>query len=210
MTRNPDTLLGALRSRLQGQALVLVALAIPVILGMTALAVDLSGAWRAHARLVSGCELTKDSTLNSLNVVKFSDDPAASLLDLATDALSSDGFVGTFELTYYELPQSASGPSERWAGARLELRQTYRTLIAGVVGKDTLPVAAALSWSINPYSSSVVWRPPSVTCRTYRGSVSEDGTVSIESTKVLTEGDYDDLPSDLRAAIESVSAGEDR
>lgn len=191
------------RGHLEGQALVLFALALTCLCGMAALAVDASGAWRAHSRLVSACELAKDSHLNSLNAVKFSDDPAQASLDIVLDELESDGFQGTWELTYYELPESETGSADRFAGVRVELGQDYRTILAGVLGHQTIQVADALSWSVNPYSSSTVWRPSGVECRRYSGTCSASGGASVTASEDIPESAYGSLPQDLRDAISS-------
>lgn len=199
MTKAGNTLRGALA----GQALVIFAIALTCLCGMAALAVDASGAWRAHSRLVSCTELIKDAHLNSLNLIKFSDDPAAETLTIVTDELKNDGFQGTWKVIYFELPESETGEADRFAGVWVELHQEYRTILAGVLGFATLDVADGLAWSINPYSSSVVWRPDSVKCRVYEGATSSNGSTQVTSTREVPTSSYDTLPEDLRKAIET-------
>lgn len=194
---------GTLREALAGQALILFALSLTCLCGMAALAVDASGAWRAHSRLVSCTELIKDAHLNSLNLVKYSEDPAAETLTIVTDELKNDGFEGTWTVIYYELPESETGSADRFAGVWVELHQEYRTILAGVLGFETIDVADGLAWSINPYSSSVVWRPSDVRCRVYEGTTTNERGSSVTSTQEILESSYDTLPEDLREAIEA-------
>ncbi len=199
-----------LRRSLAGQALVMLALSLTALCGVAALAVDASGAWRAHARLVSSAELAKDSSLTSVNALKFSDDPAATAHDLVTDALAADGFCGSYEVTYYELPVSETGMADRFGGVRVELHQPYETLIAGVIGVTELDVACDLSWSVNPYSSSVVWRPSEEAFgRRYRGTIDQDGSVAVSDSVDLGPSDRDALPDDLEQAIGDAVSGRD-
>lgn len=194
---------------LRGQSLLMFALALTAIVALVGLAVDASGAYRARARLTATCELAKDSSLNSLNVVKFSDDPAAASLELVAAALAADGFQGEFELIYFELPADDTGSADRVAGVRVELGQSYRTLVAAVAGVDEIEVRAALSWSVNPYSSSIVWRPDDATSRRYRGAVGDDGSLTIESTEELSRSALQTLPRDLVEAIREAQSSVD-
>lgn len=200
------------RGALSGQALVMTALALVAILAVAALSVDLAGAFRASSRQSQTLELVKDASLNSLNATKFSNSPAHDLASSVASQLAADGYIGDYELWWYECSKAeiASGhaSTDRLIGVELVLSQTYRCGPAAVIGTYEVPVSSSKVWTMNPYSTTVVWRPNSVSGgnadgAVYRGHVGEGGTLSSQTETPTTRSA---LPRPLEDAISAANA----
>ena len=190
------------RRGLVGQSLVLMAIAAVTLFGASALAVDVSGAWRMGAASEQTLELAKDGSMGSLNATKFSDDPGQVTADMVVDQLREDGYVGDYEIWWYELGPNQTGSSDRLAGVEVVTSQEYDTSIAGVIGISEMEVDRNKVWTLNPYSSTQVWRPSraeSAYGQVWRGHMGEGGVTSDETSGSAS---YPDLSDELRKALE--------
>lgn len=146
------------RARMGGQVLPLVGVMLTVMLCMCALAVDLGGAWRVEAAQKQRLELAKEAVMADLVVVKTSTSATNRASWDAANALALDGYAGQVTVWAAELPESVTGALDRLVVVRVELSQTYESTLAGLMGKGEIPVSSAITFSINPYSSTVVER----------------------------------------------------
>lgn len=142
-----------------GQVLPIVALMLTVIVCMCAMAVDLSGSYRLEASQKQRLELAKESVMSDLVALKGDDRGYAATVDDVRAALAADGFEGTYRVIVAELPKEITGEQDRLQVVRVELEQSHRSVLAQVMGVGTTTVSSALTFSINPYSSTVVHRP---------------------------------------------------
>ena len=190
------------RLQLVGQSLVLMAIAAVTLVGMSALAVDSSGAWRLGSKSEQTLELAKDASMTSLNATKFSQDPGQTTVDMVLDQMRQDGYVGDYTIWWYELGPSQTGTSDRLAGVEVQLDQTYETTVASVLGYSDMDVWRNKIWTLNPYSSTAVWRPDRAQSsygEVWRGHMGDDGSTSSTSTDSAT---YGDLSHDLQQALQ--------
>ena len=190
------------RRGLVGQSLVLMAIAAVTLFGASALAVDVSGAWRMGAASEQTLELAKDGSMGSLNATKFADNPGQVTAAMVVDQLREDGYVGDYEIWWYELGPNQTGSSDRLAGVEVVTSQEYDTSIAGVIGISEMEVDRNKVWTLNPYSSTQVWRPSraeSAYGQVWRGHMGEGGVTSDETSGSAS---YPDLSDDLRKALE--------
>ena len=198
-----------LRLREHGQALVLAALCMFTLMAMACLAVDLSGAWLLHSKCVQDLELAKDACMQSLNEIKYAENPARTTAGVAADTLfvNGDGTQDSEDVTvwYWEADEGTTGEADRIAGVYVTKSAEYKTVFGGFVGASTITVSADLAWYMNPYSTETVYRPPSAgttqdctraryTYHFRRG----DG----EMSQPTWLGELDTLPADLRDAVE--------
>ena len=197
------------RLRAGGQTLVMTVLALTVILAAAGLAIDLSGAFRTSARQSHTTELLKDSSLTSLNMTKFSENPAEDGAAQLVDELKADGYVGDYQIWWYEvgkteLARTGHAETDRLIGVEVRLDQTYRCGIAQLMGFVDIPVGTSKAWTMIPDSTRLVWRP-SVSGdagygRVFKGHISSDGTATSDPAVDTAWGD---LPQSLRSEIEA-------
>lgn len=196
-----------LRARGQrGQVLPVLAVTMVAIVAACALAVDVAGALRLHAAEAQTLELAKESSMSSLNLVKFADDPALETARLVADALAKDGYEGTAKVWYFELPESATGTADRLASVTVEISEPYRSALAWVVGSSTMTVADQLTWTTNPYSTTKVWRPARVTNRLYTLEI-EDGALRGTTPRTITRSELPQPAKDALASAEGHLGG---
>lgn len=186
--------------RMRGQVLPLVAILITLVCCFCALAVDLSGAYRAEAALAQHLEVAKDSVMADLTALKFADaDPAAGpWVDDVARALSADGYHGTLRVWWVEAPRSATGDCDRLVVLRVEVGDTCESALAQLVGHPETTVSRSLTFWANPYSTSTIWRPGSSSAGSrlvYEGEVA-DGTWSL-SHRAASEAE---VPADVGEA----------
>lgn len=204
MTRDSRRATGA-----AAQVLPMLAVTLVGLVAVIALAVDLSGAWRVRQRQTQTLELAKESVMTSLNAVKFSDVPAGEVLQLTLDAFARDGYDASEGLTsdvtlwYYEEPESATGAGNRLAVVTVQMHQSYDSILAWVVGKRSIDIADQLTWTINPYSTTKVWRPGATRSYRYDFTVSSH-SLDISAPSVLTRGG---LPETSRKALDDALRG---
>lgn len=194
-----------LRTRAGAAIAPMVAMLMLVLLAMAGLAVDATGAWRVRAAQQQTLELCKDSALASLNLLKYTDEPAHSTAQLVRDELAAEGFTGTATIYYRELTQAElkaqASPTlaerNRLAGVYVKLSGTYRPVLAATAGASEMSIDSELAWYTNPYSDTTVWRPSSTKCRKYVISY-EAGR---ETGKDITTLSTTDCPSALSEAL---------
>lgn len=175
---------------MRAQVMPIVGVVIAAMLAMSALAVDLTGAWQAHARQQQLCEFAKDRVMGDLTALKFSTASPASRpwADDVASALAADGYEGDFAVWYYELPESRTGESDRLVVLRVELSRERASVLARVLGHDSTTVSDELTWWANPYSSSTLWRPDGTSggaCVRYEGRI-EHGSVTMSGRGAST------------------------
>lgn len=190
----------------KGQVLPLLAVTLMALVAVLALAVDMSGAWRLRDRQTQTLELAKESSMSSLNLVKFADDPALETARLVGDALAKDGYEGTAKVWYFELPESATGTANRLASVTVEISEPYRSALAWVVGSSTMTVADQLTWTTSPYSTTKVWRPARVTNRLYTLEI-EDGALRGTTPRTITRSELPQPAKDALASAEGLLGG---
>ena len=199
------------RLALAGQSLVLMAIAAVTLVGMSALAVDSSGAWRLGSKSEQTLELAKDASMTSLNATKFSEDPGQTTADMVLDQMRQDGYEGDYAIWWYELGPLQTGTSDRLAGVEVQLDQTYHTTVASVIGVSDMDVCRNKIWTVNPYSSTSVWRPDRAQTsygQVWRGHMGADGTTSSEGSEEAAYGDLShDLQNALQGALGSLHGG---
>lgn len=186
----------------RGQVLPVLAVTIVTLVAACALAVDVSGALRLRAAEGQSLELAKESSMGSLNAQKFADDPALAAYGLAADALAADGFEGRATIWYYEVPASqmpaGRAVTDRLSVTSVQVTRTYRSALAWAAGKPTIEVGNSISWTSNPYSTTRVWRPSTVTSRAYDVTIA-GGHVTSVSFRSITKTN---LPAEARRVID--------
>lgn len=185
----------------RAQVLPILGVAAIALVAVIALAVDMSGAWRLRDRQTQTLELAKESSMSSLNLVKFSDDPAATTVSLVGQALAQDGYEGDAKLWYFELPESVTGTGNRLAVVTVEVSQQYRSALAWVAGTPTMTVADQLTWTTNPYSTTKVWRPARVVNRLYTLEIA-DGATRRVTPRTITQSELPRPSKDALASAE--------
>ena len=147
---------------LSGQSVVMFALTLPIIILMLGLVVDASGAWWVKQGQIDEIEVAKEAVLNRSNEIKFSADGSKTSANIAKESLEtnvSDIEGAEYTITCYELPQSETTVKNRLIGVEIEINQKYETVFARSFGFKTLGIKSRICFTINPYSSTTVWRP---------------------------------------------------
>lgn len=149
-----------------GQMLVTFALALTILVAFGGLAVDAAGAWWTSEAQSDGLSVVRETIMSSENEIKFARMGTSSVYtarQLVWDALQK-GVVampegGEVEAWVYEMPKSATGAKDRVIGVRLEARGSYATTFARSIGFRSVPVRNSITFLIQPYSSTEVFRP---------------------------------------------------
>ena len=61
-------------------------------------------------------------------------------------------------MTSWEVPETKTGSMNRLIGVEVTVTGTYRCVFAQTFGFRSIPVKNAITFTINPYSSTEVWR----------------------------------------------------
>lgn len=158
------------RDGFEGQVLITFVAALLVLVAFAGLAVDSIGAWRVGQMQLDALQSVKETVMNAQEAIKFgaghtgdnaSVDALESVIREHFGNMKTTSAVGKLEVQAYELPESQSGPADRYIGVRISTDGTYKTTIASAVGLVKIPVKNELVFLVHPYSSRQVWRPTS-------------------------------------------------
>lgn len=187
----------------RGQSLIMFALVATVLVMVLGLAIDASGAWWKSQRQNDAIEIAKESALSRSNEIKFdASDSTKRITDIAYSSLTgnlSDLESSKVSVTAWEVPESKTGSMNRLIGVEISVVGTYRCVFAQTFGFASIPVKNTITFTVNPYSSTEVWRQTSNGhgCRL----VKQDGKpVGQEGYETLSAGS--DISDALSAAIE--------
>lgn len=115
-----------LRTRgLPGQVAVIFVVAISCLLIAVGLGVDVSTAYSAKTGQEAVLEAVRQSSLGMSNAVKYSENPGREAREEVVELLSDNGYTGTAEIWYAELPESESGLQRPLRGRLREAFQRY-------------------------------------------------------------------------------------
>lgn len=167
-----------LRTRgLPGQVAVIFVVAISCLLIAVGLGVDVSTAYSAKTGQEAVLEAVRQSSLGMSNAVKYSENPGREAREEVVELLSDNGYTGTAEIRYAELPESESGSNDRYAGVYVRLSNDTETTFLKLAGRDKLTARSTAVWTIHPYSTGNVYRPADVGNGSLEATF-EDGTVT--------------------------------
>lgn len=145
-----------------GQALVMFVLVAAVLVMVLGLAIDASGAWWKSQRQNDAIEIAKESALSRSNEIKFNAaDSTRALDEVIYSSLTenlSDLNGSEVSVTSWEVPETKSGSMNRLIGVEVSVTGTYKCVFAQTFGFGTVPVKNTITFTINPYSSTEVWR----------------------------------------------------
>ena len=128
-----------LRARgLSGQVAVIFVVAISCLLIAVGLGVDVSTAYSAKTGQEAVLEAVRQSSLGMSNAVKYSENPGREAREEVVELLSGNGYTGTAEIWYAELPESESGSNDRYAGVYVRLSNDTETTFLKLAGRDKL------------------------------------------------------------------------
>lgn len=172
----------------RGQVLPALCVTIFAVIAAVALAVDISGALRARAAETQTLELAKEDLMASANFIKFSDRPAYDSADLVGEALQEDGYRGTATVIYYELPASdipdGRSRTDRYAVTYVSVGADYQTAFGWVFGRSRIRIGNDIAWTMNPYSTTTVWRPADAMSMRYTVTVTDHGYTVADGVEV--------------------------
>lgn len=101
-----------LRARgLPGQVAVIFVVAISCLLIAVGLGVDVSTAYSAKTGQEAVLEAVRQSSLGMSNAVKYSENPGREAREEVVELLSGNGYTGTAEIWYAELPSRSRAPT---------------------------------------------------------------------------------------------------
>lgn len=160
--------------RMDGQAVVMFTLALLIMLMMAGLAVDASGAWFQSNDDGDALTLTRDHLTSNGNAIKYGADGADSMstverlvCEALFDRRDGNGALGAASpmtganskvtVYAYELPESKTGAADRLIGIEVRIDSSYGTTFMRIAGKDAVPVASVVDFTINPYSNQEVY-----------------------------------------------------
>lgn len=146
----------------RGQALVMFVLVAAVLVMVLGLAIDASGAWWKSQRQNDAIEIAKESALSRSNEIKFNATDSTRALDEIIYSSLTENLrdLGSSEVsvTSWEVPESESGSMNRLIGVEVSVTGTYKCVFAQTFGFGSIPVKNTITFTINPYSSTEVWR----------------------------------------------------
>ena len=125
-------------SGLSGQVAVVFIVALACLLIAVGLGIDASTAYSAKTGQEAVLEAVRQSSLGMANAVKYSENPGREARDEVVELLSDNGYSGTAEIWYAELPESESGSSDRYAGVYVRLTNDTETTFLKLAGRDKL------------------------------------------------------------------------
>ena len=187
------------KHQLSGQTLVMFCLVSAILVMVMGLAIDASGAWWKSQRQADAQEVAKEAVVSRANEIKFDpDDSTAAAARIAYQAIQEnlpDASTLDLEVWAWEIPKSKSGNKDRLIGVEVVSTSKYDCTFASTFGFKTIPVKSDIEFTVNPYSSTTVWRQ------------SDDGhgyLIKQESGKRATESainSSDSLPDQLNQAL---------
>lgn len=182
----------------KGQVLVMFVLVAAVLVMALGLAIDASGGWWKSQRQNDAIEIAKESVLSRSNEIKFNaTDSTRAIDEIAYASLTqnlSEIDASKVSITSWEVPQSKTGSMNRLIGVEIEVVGTYKCFFAKTFGFGTLPVRNTITFTINPYSSTEVWRQ-SASGHGCRLTKTADKAVGQEGYQTLT------VSSDISEAL---------
>lgn len=186
-----------------GQSLVMFALVATALVMVLGLAIDASGGWWKSQRQNDSLEIAKESALSRSNEIKFdASDSTKRITDIVYSSLTGnlgDLTSSKVTVTAWEVPESKTGSMNRLIGVEVSVTGTYRCVFAQTFGFASIPVKNTITFTVNPYSSTEVWRQ-TPNGHGYR-LVKQDGEpVGREGYETLTTGS--DISDALSAAID--------
>ena len=147
-------------------------------------------------------EAVRQSSLGMSNAVKYSENPGREAREEVVELLSGNGYTGTAEIWYAELPESESGANDRYAGVYVRLSNDTETTFLKLAGRDKLTARSTAVWTIHPYSTGNVYRPADVGNGSLEATF-EDGTVTVRDRDAMTQVrlKVDELPAFIGARL---------
>lgn len=188
-------------SGLAGQVAAVFIVALSCLLIAVGIGVDASTAYSAKTGQEAVLEAVRQSSLGMANAVKYSENPGREAREEVVELLSGNGYSGAAEIWYAELPESESGPSDRYAGVYVRLTNDTETTFLKLAGRDKLTARSSAIWTIHPYSTGSVYRPADAGIGSLEATF-EGGTVT---GRKETATRLEDAPDDLVKAIRDES-----
>jgi len=150
------------KGALRGQALVMFVLVAAALVMALGLAIDASGGWWKSQRQNDAIEIAKEAALSRSNEIKFDATDSTRALDeviyssLKQNLSELEG--SDVSVTSWEVPESESGSMNRLIGVEVSVTGTYKCVFAQTFGFGSIPIKNTITFTINPYSSTEVWR----------------------------------------------------
>lgn len=200
---------------LGAQVTVMLSLVLLLLLGMAGLAVDAAGAWRMSQSQSDTLTSARELVMNAQEAVKYglkqggttlaAPETVAALVKEYLEDSGAAEHMDLARLTVYELPQSKSGPADRYIGVLIEFTGTYETSFAQAIGVGEIPVESRTCFIVHPYATSKVWRP-STAADAIQVTYTPTGTNGAVSSKVTsTSADWASLDAELKGVLEDAS-----
>lgn len=191
------------KGALRGQALVMFVLVATALVMALGLAIDASGGWWKSQRQNDAIEIAKEAALSRSNQIKFdATDSTRALDEVIYSSLKQNlSELGGSEVsvTSWEVPESESGSMNRLIGVEVSVTGTYKCVFAQTFGFGSIPVKNTITFTINPYSSTEVWRQNTSGhgCRLTKAADKAIGQETYTALSVTS-----DISDALHAAIE--------
>lgn len=186
-----------------GQALVMFVLVAAALVMVLGLAIDASGGWWKSQRQNDAIEIAKEAALSRSNEIKFdATDSTRALDEVIYSSLKqnlSELKGSEVSVTSWEVPESESGSMNRLIGVEVSVAGTYKCVFAQTFGFGSIPIKNTITFTINPYSSTEVWRQNTSGhgCRLTKAA---DKAIGQETHTALSA--TSDISDALHAAIE--------
>ena len=187
----------------RGQALVMFVLVAAALVMALGLAIDASGGWWKSQRQNDAIEIAKEAALSRSNEIKFdAADSTRALDEVIYSSLKqnlSELKGSEVSVTSWEVPESESGSMNRLIGVEVSVTGTYKCVFAQTFGFGSIPIKNTITFTINPYSSTEVWRQNTSGhgCRLTKAA---DKAIGQETYTALSA--TSDISDALHAAIE--------
>lgn len=187
----------------RGQALVMFVLVAAALVMVLGLAIDASGGWWKSQRQNDAIEIAKEAALSRSNEIKFdATDSTRALDEVIYSSLKqnlSELKGSEVSVTSWEVPESESGSMNRLIGVEVSVTGTYKCVFAQTFGFGSIPIKNTITFTINPYSSTEVWRQNTSGhgCRLTKAA---DKAIGQETHTALSA--TSDISDALHAAIE--------
>lgn len=206
----------------RGQVLITFALLAAALMGLAALAVDTAGAWWMSESQTDAIAVARETAMGAQNAIKFGETSGSTTkssvrtaLDAVTDSLQQnlkavDGSTAT--VTVYELSRASVSEGERVIGVSIKVTGQYDTTFARLLGIDKVPVSSGVAFTIQPYSSTEVWRKDDradSAARTLTAKAGSAGAAATWHAGSVSAPAWRDIPKALRDAISDASSGID-
>ena len=170
---------GLTESAMPGQVLISFALAFIVLLGFAALAVDATGAWMADQKQEEALTAVREAVMSHQNAIKYgeyisdregSEPSTKTAFKICGDAIGdnlgrgadkqTDAKLSRIEIYVYELPESKTGPADRYIGVMVKAEAAWKPFFGGTVGLKNIPIKNEIAFVVHPYSQTQVFRGP--------------------------------------------------